>query len=286
MEGHRQTPRRAAQGGALYKSQHHHTYVPDTWRIFLEGAAPPLEGAITTSGRSAQGRCRLPILRHKIGPNILAVKRMQSCRQARGREIFPSSVLQYQLLRHQLPEGAAMHGDPVLAGHLKGKAGQHQLPETMDAIPVVDLSVAVEQAAESIGRAARKSGFFYVKNHGISEDLLARQFVSSKAFFDQPLDQRLKLKINDALRFVQEESLLKALLRTSSSLIHGPGVQALFPMGRALAHELLQYLQLRLTHTMEPAGLCQEAPGCSASCISCRQHTRRAGVISLWITRH
>ena len=84
----------------------------------------------------------------------------------------------------------------------------------MDAVPVVDLGVPVEQAAESIGRAARNSGFFYVKNHGISEDLLTRQFASSRAFFELPLDQKLALKINDGLRFVQK-LLLQSRVITS-----------------------------------------------------------------------
>ena len=68
---------------------------------------------------------------------------------------------------------------------------------------MVDLALPVEQTAEIIGRAARKSGFFYVKNHGVSEDLLARQFACSREYFDLPLAKKLKLKTNDANRCMQ-----------------------------------------------------------------------------------
>ena len=70
-------------------------------------------------------------------------------------------------------------------------SGTAILAYTMEAVPVVDLALPVEQTAEIIGRAARKSGFFYVKNHGVSEDLLLKGLLRPSTCSEtQPQNQR------------------------------------------------------------------------------------------------
>jgi isopenicillin N synthase-like dioxygenase len=67
-----------------------------------------------------------------------------------------------------------------------------------DAIPVVDLAeIGTEAGFQAIGdavvRAAQDIGFFYVSNHGISEDLIDTAFHASKAFF--ALDEAQKASV-------------------------------------------------------------------------------------------
>jgi isopenicillin N synthase-like dioxygenase len=67
-------------------------------------------------------------------------------------------------------------------------------------IPVIDLAptwspdLATRKAvAWEIHKACRDTGFFYIKNHGIPESLMAEQLASARRFFALPLDEKLKL---------------------------------------------------------------------------------------------
>lgn len=61
-------------------------------------------------------------------------------------------------------------------------------------IPVIDISGifrdsdAKHQVAREISSAAKDTGFFYIKNHGISEDAIQAAVSSGKIFFGQPED--------------------------------------------------------------------------------------------------
>ncbi|KAJ5793600.1 hypothetical protein N7457_000199 [Penicillium paradoxum] len=67
---------------------------------------------------------------------------------------------------------------------------------TEDEIPVIDLSSidqdleAREAIASKIRAAAENTGFFYVKNHGIPEELIQDALSQAKAFFAQPIEQK------------------------------------------------------------------------------------------------
>ena len=72
-----------------------------------------------------------------------------------------------------------------------------------DEIPVIDLGAylagkkgALETAATELDHACRDIGFFFIKNHGVSEDLIARVFAQSKAFHDLPLEHKNRTPIN------------------------------------------------------------------------------------------
>ncbi|KAL1194641.1 Jasmonate-induced oxygenase 1 [Cardamine amara subsp. amara] len=61
-------------------------------------------------------------------------------------------------------------------------------------LPIIDLSLPEKTStAKLIRRACLEHGFFYVKNHGISEELMERVFKESKAFFNLPLEERLTI---------------------------------------------------------------------------------------------
>ncbi|KAJ0560872.1 putative flavanone 3-dioxygenase [Helianthus annuus] len=48
--------------------------------------------------------------------------------------------------------------------------------------------------------ACMDSGFFYVTNHGISEEFMDQVFTQSKNFFDLPLEEKMKLLRNEKHR--------------------------------------------------------------------------------------
>lgn len=70
------------------------------------------------------------------------------------------------------------------------------------AIPVVDLADfvsgdAVKKAAfvQALGKAYEEVGFVAVKNHGIPDELIARQYEYVQQFFSLPLEMKLKYEI-------------------------------------------------------------------------------------------
>src|SRR5438034_6430211 len=74
-------------------------------------------------------------------------------------------------------------------------------------VPVIDIQALISRDAAGMRRvaaqmreAAELVGFFYIKNHGVPEDLLERALAASRAFFALPEAERLKIKINNAHR--------------------------------------------------------------------------------------
>jgi isopenicillin N synthase-like dioxygenase len=70
-------------------------------------------------------------------------------------------------------------------------------------IPVIDYGPyfagvpgALERLASEVRRACEEVGFFYICNHGVPDDLVARTFAAAKRFHALPLDQKLTLGLN------------------------------------------------------------------------------------------
>ncbi|KAJ5094078.1 hypothetical protein N7456_009939 [Penicillium angulare] len=69
-------------------------------------------------------------------------------------------------------------------------------PATDDEIPIIDLSTidgdfeARKNIASKIKSAAENIGFFYIKNHGIENELIERALESAQAFFGQTNEQK------------------------------------------------------------------------------------------------
>jgi isopenicillin N synthase-like dioxygenase len=64
----------------------------------------------------------------------------------------------------------------------------------------VDLSLPEEEAAKKVREACMNEGFFYIVNHGVPADLLARMFEINKAFFALPLEEKRKILVNKAFK--------------------------------------------------------------------------------------
>ncbi|KAJ5674198.1 hypothetical protein N7462_009637 [Penicillium macrosclerotiorum] len=67
---------------------------------------------------------------------------------------------------------------------------------TEDEIPIIDLSTiddgfeARKLIAARVRSAAKNTGFFYIRNHGIPEDLIQKALEKAQAFFDQTNEQK------------------------------------------------------------------------------------------------
>lgn len=67
-------------------------------------------------------------------------------------------------------------------------------------VPVVDMEAPQEVAAATLKAACLTTGFFYVTNHGIGEELIAEQFNKSRSFFELPADKKALIKVNKYYR--------------------------------------------------------------------------------------
>lgn len=70
-------------------------------------------------------------------------------------------------------------------------------------IPIVDITALVDGSdpqavAEKIGKACEEVGFFYVKNHGVPAELVARMYAATKQFFDLPLEVKQRLHVAES----------------------------------------------------------------------------------------
>ncbi len=72
-------------------------------------------------------------------------------------------------------------------------------------IPVIDLQPYLhgntrqrQGVAKEIGDACRNIGFFYIKNHGVDQDLIDETFAQAKLFFDLPLKTKSGIAIENS----------------------------------------------------------------------------------------
>lgn len=70
--------------------------------------------------------------------------------------------------------------------------------QSFDKIPIVDVGPLLDDSgalgvAKDIRWAFENVGFMYVKNHGVSAQLVDDTFAQARAFFDQPLEEKMKL---------------------------------------------------------------------------------------------
>ena len=72
--------------------------------------------------------------------------------------------------------------------------------ESFGKIPVVDVAPLLDgtkkkAVAKEMSWALSNTGFMYVKNHGVSPDLVDAVFSQAHRFFDQPIEQKMKLHV-------------------------------------------------------------------------------------------
>ncbi|MDE2239416.1 MAG: isopenicillin N synthase family oxygenase, partial [Rhodospirillales bacterium] len=122
----------------------------------------------------------------------------------------------------------------------------------LDAIPVIDIAPLLagdDAPAEAIGRACREIGFFYIKNHGIPQELIDRVYENARHFFALPPEEKEKTAIEHSACHrgwfrVGGENLDPAKQKRTGDLKEG------FKIGR----------DLPLTHERVQAGLPLHGP--------------------------
>ncbi|SLN68941.1 2-oxoglutarate-dependent ethylene/succinate-forming enzyme [Roseovarius albus] len=73
--------------------------------------------------------------------------------------------------------------------------------QSFDSIPVVDVAPLLDgsdkmKVAKEIRWALANAGFMYVQNHGVAAEKLDNAFTQTKAFFDLPLEEKMKLHVS------------------------------------------------------------------------------------------
>jgi isopenicillin N synthase-like dioxygenase len=87
--------------------------------------------------------------------------------------------------------------------HLFRQHAVKDLPAAAAKVPVIDFGPyfagqpgALGQLAEQLGYACKNIGFFYALNHGVPQEIVDRAFAASWQFHALPLEQKLKLRLN------------------------------------------------------------------------------------------
>ncbi|GAB5437729.1 isopenicillin N synthase family dioxygenase [Falsiruegeria mediterranea] len=75
--------------------------------------------------------------------------------------------------------------------------------QSFDRIPVIDVAPLVDgsdpaRVAKEIRWALSNVGFMYVKNHGVAAETVEAAFAQTRAFFDLPLEDKMKLHIGNS----------------------------------------------------------------------------------------
>ncbi len=73
-------------------------------------------------------------------------------------------------------------------------------PKPADSIPVIDLAPSFsgdaaqrKAVAWEIHKTARDTGFFYIKNHGVTQEMMDGQLELARTFFKLPLEEKMKV---------------------------------------------------------------------------------------------
>ncbi|WP_353533910.1 2-oxoglutarate and iron-dependent oxygenase domain-containing protein [Cognatishimia sp. WU-CL00825] len=74
---------------------------------------------------------------------------------------------------------------------------------SFDKIPMVDIAALIDgsnpgKVAKEINWALANTGFMYVKHHGIDAQLVADAFDQTRAFFDLPVEEKMKLHVGNS----------------------------------------------------------------------------------------
>lgn len=109
---------------------------------------------------------------------------------------------------------------------------------TSETIPTIDISAFThgsdkerEEVVRQISDTCERIGFFLIKGHGVSDELLARTYASSRAFFDLPKEEKLEVKRSRPEVSRGYNSLADQSLSRSMGIIAPPDLQESFNIG-------------------------------------------------------
>ena len=114
-----------------------------------------------------------------------------------------------------------------------------------DTLPIIDLGpsgqgegASLTRIAAEVGAACRDVGFFYVVNHGVSPELVARAFAQSHAFFALPVADKREL----AIQTIGGNRGYSGLLHEALDPLRGPDMKEAFNVGLELAADDPEFL--------------------------------------------
>ncbi|MER9756234.1 isopenicillin N synthase family oxygenase [Mesorhizobium sp. M0166] len=84
---------------------------------------------------------------------------------------------------------------------LDDRLRSHRQP--FDKLPIIDVGPLLDgsdarSVAKEIRWALTNAGFMYIKNHGVSVELVDETFAQAQAFFNLPIDEKMKLHISNS----------------------------------------------------------------------------------------
>lgn len=91
------------------------------------------------------------------------------------------------MTHRSVPTGNGMRQVPV---SLEAKKGE------FNEIPIIDLAQDQTVSAAELRDACTRVGFFYVKNHGVPEDLIDDVWKVAKDFFALPLEEKMEIELH------------------------------------------------------------------------------------------
>jgi isopenicillin N synthase-like dioxygenase len=140
-----------------------------------------------------------------------------------------------------------------------GAMGAARLPFTQ--IPTIDIAALTGEnaadrraVAQEIGRACEEIGFFYIRNHGISQRLIDRTYECSAAFHHSPAELRSRVHVQNsrgnrgwlpsALAFHDPDPELYRLVPAAEEddYISRPRLHSAFDLSRDITHDDPDYL--------------------------------------------
>ena len=185
----------------------------------------------------------------------------------------PGSVRRYSIFeraaRHDRAQEAAVTDGPIIP----------------DGLPIIDLGssgegdgVSLTRIVADVGAACRDVGFFYVVNHGVDTELIAKAFAQSHDFFALPVADKREL----AIETIGGNRGYSGLLHEALDPARGPDMKEAFNIGLDLAAddpELLAGEPFRsLNAWPERAGLPRN--GCSPTTTPAQRSARDCIVLS------
>ncbi len=79
--------------------------------------------------------------------------------------------------------------------------------QEFEEIPVIDIgplvdgtnvAAKIKEISTQLGKACLNVGFFYIKNHGIEEELIASLFSEGHRFFREPVEEKQKINMKNS----------------------------------------------------------------------------------------
>jgi hypothetical protein len=85
---------------------------------------------------------------------------------------------------------------PIVFGKARPESEAHRIP-VLDVGPFLAREPgALARVGQDVRQALEDIGFFFIKNHGVAQELIDRVFAENARFHAQPLERKLSVKVN------------------------------------------------------------------------------------------